>query len=479
MLGKHLVFYLGSKVTAAGLNLAAVAVFARLAGPAIYGEYLVAFAWAYVVYGCAAQWLRFAFFAGYRGDTASEQISAYLKSLAVILALISLVALGVGWLGILSSRELVSVMALVVSIAIYDGVTEIGRTRLLAEKVAQTVILRAIAVLALGALALEIQDSAPALAIGVALGHVIATAPLVGDVIPLSRAPYSVSAARGFLTYGWPLIAASGVTALGQNLDRLMLAAFANVGAVGAYGATSDLIKQSMFVLSEAILGAYIPIAKKAYLDGDLVGMRDALKGAFLAYTAIVAFGAAFIGRLGLPIINVLLGHNYGDQTAILIPFFVAASGFLIFRSFYFGQVIYFIQSSMRELITALATIAVVAGVAWTLVPSLQAVGAGMALLAGHATACILLAVLGWRRFPLPIPVARPLGVCAFAGLGYAAASLIALVPLGPALGFAAESIVLGASFIAAAVTFDLLLMRRRILHFAELVGRRLRGMYA
>ena len=42
---------------AAALNLTSVALFTRLAGPAGYGEYLIAFSWAYVVYGWSTQWL--------------------------------------------------------------------------------------------------------------------------------------------------------------------------------------------------------------------------------------------------------------------------------------------------------------------------------------------------------------------------------------------------------------------------------------
>ena len=48
MLGWHAFIYVSSRAFAAVLNFASVAIFARLAGPADYGEYLLIFAWAFI-----------------------------------------------------------------------------------------------------------------------------------------------------------------------------------------------------------------------------------------------------------------------------------------------------------------------------------------------------------------------------------------------------------------------------------------------
>ena len=116
---QHILYYLTSKVFAAVLNLLAVAVFARLSGPSGYGEYLVAFAWAYNVYGFSIQWLRFSFFARYRTEDASDQIATFAYSLLVLAAIIAALGALIGITHLAAFRTVASVIALVVSLAVY------------------------------------------------------------------------------------------------------------------------------------------------------------------------------------------------------------------------------------------------------------------------------------------------------------------------------------------------------------------------
>ena len=73
MIGKHVGYYFGSKLVAAILNLASMALFVRLAGHEVYGGYIVAMAWAAIVYSVTLQWLRFAFFASYSEEIGGLQ----------------------------------------------------------------------------------------------------------------------------------------------------------------------------------------------------------------------------------------------------------------------------------------------------------------------------------------------------------------------------------------------------------------------
>ena len=400
----HILYYLSSKVFAAVLNLVAVAVFARLSGPAGYGEYLVAFAWAYIVYGFSIQWLRFSFFARYRSDTASDQIATFAYSLLALAGTIGLMG-GLIWaLGLVGLHTMAAVVALVIALAIYDSVHEIGRTRLRAGAVASVVVLRAVLMLVLGASALLVFKTPTALAIAVAIAHLGAIAPLVGEVWPHLKAPWSRAIAREFLAYGWPLVISFGVTSLGQNLDRLMLAAWAGAATVGPYGAVNDLIKQCFVVVSEAIAGAYITTAKSAALEGDDQRAHDVLNHAFRAYTAVAVFGAAFILRFERPVIDALLGPLFREPTEALVPLFVLASVFMIFRSFYFGQVIFFAGSSKVELLASGAMVATAGLAAVLLVPGSGALGAAIALMLGQIVSCGVYIAAGMTIFPMPVP---------------------------------------------------------------------------
>src|SRR2546423_6307208 len=57
MITEHALLYLGARVFAAAANLAAVAIFTRLAVSDVYGGYLLIFSWAFVIYGFLGQWL--------------------------------------------------------------------------------------------------------------------------------------------------------------------------------------------------------------------------------------------------------------------------------------------------------------------------------------------------------------------------------------------------------------------------------------
>ena len=74
MLNGSGLLYLTARVIAAAGNFIAVAIFSRMAGPAEYGHYVLIFAWALIVYGFGAQWMRFASFGVYHLDRVREYV---------------------------------------------------------------------------------------------------------------------------------------------------------------------------------------------------------------------------------------------------------------------------------------------------------------------------------------------------------------------------------------------------------------------
>lgn len=463
MIERHVVYYLGSKVVAATLNLAAVAIFARLAGPAGYGEYLIAFAWAYIVYGFTIQWVRFSFFASYRAEAAAEQIATYNHTMWGALVIIALAAFATRALGLLPTHTILAVVSLVFGLALYDGAHEVSRSRLKAEAVAAAVVLRAVLMLAFGIAALKIYGTATALAVAVAIAHILAIVPLMRDIIPHLTGALSPGTARGFLRFGWPLILAFGVNSVGQNADRLLLANLSGVHVVGPYGAVNDLIKQCMVVLSEAIAGAYIAIAKRAAAEGDDARAHEVLEQAFRAYTAIAAFGSAFILRFERIAIDTLLGESFRVPTENLVPIFVAASVLMVYRSFYFGQVIFFVQSSMLELAASLALVVVVAVMSLLLVPKYMAMGAALALLGGQAVACAIYLVAGKRLYTMPVPFRDFLGIVGFAVVGFLATMVVEGHGFSPWVAVPVNLLLLTVCFGCAAYIWDLFSLNRLV----------------
>lgn len=476
MIERHVVYYMGSKVFAAALNLASVAIFARLAGPAGYGEYLIAFAWAYIVYGFSIQWVRFAFFAGYNAEQASDQIATFSCAVWGALAIVAAAGVVTGVTGLMPASTLVSVIALVVALSLYDGAHEIARSRLRAEAVATAVVLRAVLTLAFGIFALKTFGTAVSLALAVTAAHLGAVLPLVPDMAPHLRSRWSREAAMGFFQFGWPLIMAFGISSLGQNVDRLLLARLSGLHVVGPYGAVNDLIKQSMVVVSEAIAGAYIAIAKRAAAQGNDARATEVLEHAFRAYTAVAAFGAAFIMRFERPVIDLLLGQSFREPTENLVPIFVLATIISVYRSFYFGQVIFFVQSSRLELAASAAMVSVVALLSALLVPTRMAEGAALALLGGQLAAGLVYVTGGRKFYAMPVPWRDFLGIVLHASAGFAVTALVDRTGLPPAATMPLDVLVLLTAFAAAARRYDLLSLNQLASTFKAKAGAALRA---
>ena len=424
MIERHVVFYIGSKVVAAVLNLASVALFTRLAGAAGYGEYLIAFAWAYIVYGWSVQWLPLSFFANFHHEDNERQVATLWQMMAAMLALVwlavALASLG-GWIG----WELgVKVTVLVVALAAYDGATLIGRAKLNAGRVSLSFVLRGLLVLAFGMVALIAFKSGLALALAVALAHLVAIAPLMPVLRPGLAAASSPATARQFGLYGWPLLASFGASSLGQNIDRLVLGRQRGNEQVGPYGAAGDLIRQSLVFISEAIAIAYIPQAKAAAAKGDRTAARAFMVQAFRAYCAVTLFGAVILLSFAAELISLILGPQFGRAATDLIPWLALGAALAIFRSYYLGQIIYFTGSSRLELWASIATVIAATVLAVLLVPGWGAAGAAIAMASGQGAACavFLAAALGspGGRTVLPLPWRDFLSIGCWAAGGYA-----------------------------------------------------------
>ncbi len=104
----------------------------------------------------------------------------------------------------------------------------------------------------------------------------------------------SRAAALHIVSYGWPLLLSFGVTAVGQSIDRLLLAHYLGMATLGPYGVVADVLRQSFTVLGEAIILSLVTVAKTQANDGDAAGAAQTLQKAFNACLAAATFGAAF-----------------------------------------------------------------------------------------------------------------------------------------------------------------------------------------
>jgi exopolysaccharide biosynthesis WecB/TagA/CpsF family protein len=389
-------------MSAAG-NLLAVAIFSRLAGPAEYGHYVLIFAWSLIAYGFGAQWMRFAYFGVYHPGRFGEYVGSLAGLLLIGVTAVALVLTALGVFGFFEPSFLFAVFALVCGMTIYEAAFEVARTLLNARGAALSMILRATLTVAFGSTSLWLGGGARGLAIAIAIGHTLAALPSLATFTKFRFSDFSRGASLHIVSYGWPLFLSFGVTAIGQSIDRLLLAHYLGLAVLGPYGVVADILRQSFTVLGEAIILSLVTVAKQHANAGDRQATDKTLLMAFNACLAAATLGAAFFIVFGDVVLQAVLRPEFVAPTRGLIPIFAIGFAFMVMRSFYFGQVIYFSNASYLELVVSLLALVASMALSLTLVPEFGVHGAAIALMVSSIIGCFAFFALGRRRYRLPI----------------------------------------------------------------------------
>jgi len=410
MLNRPGLLYLSARAVSAAGNLLAVAIFSRMAGPAEYGHYVLIFAWSLIVYGFGAQWMRFAYFGVYQTNRFGEYVASLTRLLGVGLAVVAIVLAALGLFGLFEPSFLVAVFALVCGITVYEAAFEVARTLLNVRGASLAMILRTVLMVGFGSVSLYLGGGARGLAIGIALAHLIAAAPALATFSQIRLSHHSRAASLHIISYGWPLLLSFGVTALGQSIDRLLLAHYLGLATLGPYGVVADVLRQSFTVVGEAIILSLVTVAKTQSNRGDSDGANQTLQKAFNACLAAATFGAAFFIVFGDVVLQAVLKPDFIAPTRDLIPIFAIAFAFATMRNFYFAQVIYFTNASYLDLIVAVLFLVVSTVLSVILVPAYGPHGAAVASMVACIFACLAFMALGRRWYRMPIDLAA-LGV--------------------------------------------------------------------
>lgn len=457
MIGRHIAYYFGSKGLAAILNVVTMALFVRMGGAETYGGFVLFTAIATIIYGLTLQWLRFSFFACYREDAGPCFIFAYLGTQAVGLVLVAGGLALAASAGLVTPTEALATGFLVAGLASYDALHEIARTRLHAEIVALGVLVRSALMLALGILAIAGFGSALSLAVAVGVANIGAAIALSASIWRIGAWRWNGADARLLLSYGRPLVPAFGFEAVGNQLDRLLLARFADLAETGRYGAVSDLFRQVLIVVAEAISGAYMAIVRTHVIAGEQERARAVLGQAFLAYVALLTFAPLGFLRFSVPILDTVFGADLRVAIEPALPLIVASSVVAVLRGYYFGQVIHIVQHS-RLLLVSTAVHAVTVGIAGLIaIPRYGIEGAAGSLLLGNVLGCAVF-IVAWRNhFVMRLPYLEALAVAAFGVAAYVLSGLTLQLLGDTVSGFVAGAAIFALAALAAARLYNLL----------------------
>lgn len=403
MMRRHFALYLGSRAFAAVGNFVALAIFTRLAGPEIYGDYVVMVAAALVISGVSAQWLRYSFFSLYRSDEDRDFFASFLTLLAVSMVatvLVASVAFAFEGTGAVFAA---GALLIGLSTALFEVLTEICRSRLEAARASLIVILRTILIIGLGSAALVFDRAALSLAIGIAAAHLVAALPAVLLIGHLFGGRPNWREARRLGAFGWPLLLAFGIGAFAQGADRFFLAAQDGAAATGSYGALADLVRASFVIVGEAISLSTVPLAKRQHAAGEDAAARATLAFAFRMLFLVGCFTVAGVLVFGPHLLPIVFPASFLTGADALLPAIAVGAFLLVLRNTYLAQVIYFTRTSWLELASAIVLALVNSSLCLLLVGPFDAQGAAIAFLGGQVAAGLLF-LLAARSFRMPTP---------------------------------------------------------------------------
>jgi O-antigen/teichoic acid export membrane protein len=445
----HAAIYLASRVASAIVNAAAVVVFTRMTSATLYGQYLIGFAFCFIIYSLGMQWAIYAHFGNYNARDGARLAGALLVvSAAFAVPALTIVGL-LGWVGTLHVDVAWGSAALVVCLTAYFAALEIGRSHLLVGAVTAATLVRSVLSLALGVLALLWFDTPTALLTGVAIGYAAGAGVVF---VALARTIWGsgfvwpdTTDVMKLMRYGWPLIFAFGASAAAMNIDRILLERLNDAATVAPYGAVLDFMKQTFLVVAESICVGYISFAKRLFTDGDRAGASDVLRRAFVTQWYLVVFGIVSFILLGDVVFGLLLAPSYLPVALQVLPVLVIANALLVLRAYHFGQVIYFSTSAKLEVAASAVMLVVTAAGGYLLIPAYGAFGAAIGFTLGQAAALLVYIVLTPKALRMPIDWPRAT-ILAAVGVALLLVGKVLDVAVGQSAAAIADLVLLAAS---------------------------------
>ena len=258
MLARHTAFYFLANAFSAVFGLVNVVVFTRLFAAEAFGDYLLGFAFATFFATFLSSAIKLAILRDQARGDGTDVRPAALAAL-LLCALASPLGYLAARLANLAPAVAAASIGLTLAIVVYDTSQELLRAEQKAASFMRGTVARAVLVSALGIASTQFGRTGALLLASASVAFLLATLSFWriawGAASRAStRRACSRSSSSGFpLTISLSLLALSGMT------DRFLLANLAGVGAAGQFGASLDIVRQSLAIPAISIATAFVP----------------------------------------------------------------------------------------------------------------------------------------------------------------------------------------------------------------------------
>lgn len=204
------------------------------------------------------------------------------------------------------------------------------------------------------------------------------------------------------LAYGLPLVATFALGWVISSSDRLLIGWLMSVDAAGLYAAGYDLAQQGVGLILATVQVAAYPLAVRAMESGGAEAARLQMKhsGELVFFLAFSAAGA--LCALPGPISDIVVGSEFRQSTAQLLPIVGIATALFGIKAFHFDMAFHLERNSKPVLVSSGVAAALNIALNLFAIPRFGLVGAAFATLAAFSCGLVLSAWWGVRRVQMP-----------------------------------------------------------------------------
>ncbi|MBX3428702.1 MAG: oligosaccharide flippase family protein [Hyphomonadaceae bacterium] len=458
------------QIAQALIGFGAIATFTRLMSAEEFGRYALALSISMAAHTLTFTWAEaaaFRFFAPARAENRLADHFATLLALALTLGL-AVVAITAGALAFAGLQDdIAALSAFAAGAVVLRFVTRLAResdrAALAFSRYAVLETTYIIAGFAAGVALLTIFDFGPAAPFAglLAGGLLVAVVDLPRLLRNAGSGKVSLVRARSYAGYGTPLALALAVDLGVQAIARLLLAGEAGAAPLGAYAAAFGLAR-ALDIVFMGVSAAFAPLVFAAYEEKGTRAAADAARGGFVLLAAITIPASVGLALLAQPVATLMVGEALRRETAAALPWLAIAGLMSGFALYYWSEAFQLTRKTGQRALLMLAPgAAQLALTAW-LSSTYGAVGAAMAAATGATLGAMLLALVGRRLLPLPLPAGE------LARIGAATALMAAVVIAFPGahttLGLLQSVATGAAAYAAAAVALNVMNIRDLVL---------------
>ena len=320
MLIRQAAVYMASNVATAVLGFSCAAVFTRLFTPADYGVYLVANSVGAILSALLYTWVRLSVL---RLEAQTEASDVRATALGCYAASTGFLAVAFPVLLVvfrLSWPEAVGACLFAATIALFEMQLEMLRAKGLVKRYALGAAIRGLLMLLLGVGFNLLGFGGFGLSLAIALAYVLGSAVLAPAVWRRPLAGFDRVSARAMLTYGLPATMSGLALALHAATDRLVVTTMLGHATGGQYGVAADFTRQLILVPAMALGSAVVPAAVRAFSTGGPDAARRHLAESGELMLALLLPAAVGLSLTGRDLASVVLGEQFRDTAALLIP---------------------------------------------------------------------------------------------------------------------------------------------------------------